>query len=158
MSDKKNDANWWSSNKDSNEAPSITTDVHATSEPESEPAPDNAVTVSGDAPERGLITQYKGNALMLSVRPQFGSRRLIPYSRIEDVEINQDATRCVIYAAACVVNIEGQGFNELERALQRTSAWVVAVGKSDSNGVDIKRITITDAVPQEESLNATNQG
>ena len=105
---------------------------------------ENTVTTHGtEAGAAGLTTHGNDQALMLNVRPAAGSGRLIPYSRIEEVEVNDAATVINIYASHCIVTIRGRELEAVITALQRAVAWSLHVGQSTSNEVKIDDITIT---------------
>ena len=90
---------------------------------------------------RGLTT-HNDRVMMLNIRPEEGSGRLIPYSRIEEVEVNKDATRITLYATHSVVTITGEKLDAVIIAVQRAVAWSLHIGQSTSNDVVIEDIQI----------------
>jgi len=90
----------------------------------------------------GLIERGSDRALMLNVRPAVGNGRLIPYTRIEEVEVDEEATCVTIYAAHCVVTVRGSQLDKVITSIQRGAAWSLHVGQSTSNDAKIEEILI----------------
>lgn len=106
--------------------------------------PSSHVELSGvEDGEGGLRAHSEGTGFMLRVKPQHGAYKLLPYSRIEEIEINHDCTEALIYAARCTVKIVGSGLIDLADSIQKAKAWSLTVGKAERNNVKISRIDIT---------------
>lgn len=106
--------------------------------------PETAVTLKGAEAEStsGGLTTNTGGGFMLKIKPRNGHQKMIPYSRIEEIDINQNETHMTLYAGLCLVNIKGRGFDLLITSLQRATAQSVTVGKAEKNDVVIDDITI----------------
>ena len=93
--------------------------------------------------ESGLRAHGEGTGFMLRIKPQNGYSKFIPYSRIEELDLNEANTHLLIYAARCIVSVQGEGLDALGEHIQKAKVWSLSVGKAERNDVNNTRIDIT---------------
>lgn len=109
----------------------------------------NEVQTSGEdeADSSGFL--HMGGALLMNISPEHGNGLLVPWSRLEKIEVNNDATEIVLYVSDAVVVVRAQNTAPLIRALQTASVYSLTEGQNNKNNVVIESIAITFASDRE---------
>ena len=113
------------------------------------PDPNHVQTSGEQEADTSGISEFREGALMMNISPENGNALLIPWSRLEKITVNHDATEITLFASDAIVVIQGQELIKAIPLFQRASVYSITEGSNNRNGINIDSIAITYASDSE---------